>query len=569
MSLTACLAAACAPPPPPRPNVLLVTLDTTRADRLGCYGNVRATSPNLDALAREAVLYTEARATSSWTLPALAALALLLAIGHLVAAQASPRSAGRALLDLEALALAPALGCGLASSITFLSLFFGLGPPRWWFFGALALALLAWHLAPGRSAGRSPVPRSPERAMSRPLAALAITTLAVAAVLFLMWNDARPDGRWDAYAIWNARARLLHRAPGDIATVLHRTQLGHPDYPLFLPAAIAAQFGILGNDSASSSALTSFSFLVGAGLLSFVLLRRVGPPALAAGGTALIWSTPFLVDLGQAQMADLPSGYLFLAALGGLALRLDRTNLPGPITTFAAASLALLAWTKNEGLVLAALLVILFVLCRRGREPHREGRQPPRQRALLAVGTLATVLPLSSLILFKLSWAPANDLLSQLQGEQLLHDLTDPERWLASIAGFATELINWPRWGLLWPLVAAIAACFLRRKTTWDALPARFMTLALAGAVLAWCSMYVATPRVQEWHMAMSLDRLLSQLAPAIVVWALSTPVRKYASVWSRDLRARQGGRPQATSEQLPPRHLPPCNQRRPTAPPK
>ena len=57
-----------------RPNVLLITLDTTRADHLSCYGYFRQTSPNLDKLAAESVLYTRAIATSSWTLPSHASL---------------------------------------------------------------------------------------------------------------------------------------------------------------------------------------------------------------------------------------------------------------------------------------------------------------------------------------------------------------------------------------------------------------------------------------------------------------------------------------------------------------
>ncbi len=57
-----------------RPNVLLVTLDTTRADHLGCYGYPRATSPNLDDLAREATVYTRAIAPGTWTLPSHASL---------------------------------------------------------------------------------------------------------------------------------------------------------------------------------------------------------------------------------------------------------------------------------------------------------------------------------------------------------------------------------------------------------------------------------------------------------------------------------------------------------------
>jgi len=56
------------------PNILLITLDTTRADRLGCYGYPLGTSPALDALADQSVVYTRAVSTSSWTLPAHASL---------------------------------------------------------------------------------------------------------------------------------------------------------------------------------------------------------------------------------------------------------------------------------------------------------------------------------------------------------------------------------------------------------------------------------------------------------------------------------------------------------------
>lgn len=50
--------------PPPKltdgPSVLLVTLDTTRADHLGCYGYSKRISPNLDRFADSAVLFTKA-----------------------------------------------------------------------------------------------------------------------------------------------------------------------------------------------------------------------------------------------------------------------------------------------------------------------------------------------------------------------------------------------------------------------------------------------------------------------------------------------------------------------------
>ena len=48
-------------------NLLLVVLDTTRADHLSCYGYGRATSPTVDGLAREGVLLQDAYAQSSLT----------------------------------------------------------------------------------------------------------------------------------------------------------------------------------------------------------------------------------------------------------------------------------------------------------------------------------------------------------------------------------------------------------------------------------------------------------------------------------------------------------------------
>ncbi|MBK7874206.1 MAG: sulfatase-like hydrolase/transferase [Planctomycetes bacterium] len=60
--------------PDPRPNVLLVTLDTVRADRLGCYGYAKARTPNLDALAARGVRFERAYASTPYTLPSHATL---------------------------------------------------------------------------------------------------------------------------------------------------------------------------------------------------------------------------------------------------------------------------------------------------------------------------------------------------------------------------------------------------------------------------------------------------------------------------------------------------------------
>ncbi|MCC6794394.1 MAG: sulfatase-like hydrolase/transferase [Candidatus Hydrogenedentes bacterium] len=59
---------------PPKPNIVLVTLDTTRSDRLGCYGYALARTPNIDFLATEGVRCTNAVTTAPITLPAHASI---------------------------------------------------------------------------------------------------------------------------------------------------------------------------------------------------------------------------------------------------------------------------------------------------------------------------------------------------------------------------------------------------------------------------------------------------------------------------------------------------------------
>ena len=53
-----------------KPNVVLITLDTTRADHLGCYGYSPPTTPNADALAARGVLFAHASSVAPLTLPA-------------------------------------------------------------------------------------------------------------------------------------------------------------------------------------------------------------------------------------------------------------------------------------------------------------------------------------------------------------------------------------------------------------------------------------------------------------------------------------------------------------------
>ena len=62
------------PPDNPQQNIILIIIDTLRADHLSCYGYHRNTSPGIDSLASEGTIWLNAQAQAPWTQPAHATI---------------------------------------------------------------------------------------------------------------------------------------------------------------------------------------------------------------------------------------------------------------------------------------------------------------------------------------------------------------------------------------------------------------------------------------------------------------------------------------------------------------
>ena len=58
----------------PRPNIIIFMMDTQGARNMSCYGYHRKTTPNIDAIAAEGVLFENHFVTSPWTLPVHASI---------------------------------------------------------------------------------------------------------------------------------------------------------------------------------------------------------------------------------------------------------------------------------------------------------------------------------------------------------------------------------------------------------------------------------------------------------------------------------------------------------------
>ena len=74
-AIAALAVVSCAPAPASaRPNVVVIVMDTTRADRCSVTGYARPTTPHLEAFARDAVTFRQAWSPAGWTAPAHASL---------------------------------------------------------------------------------------------------------------------------------------------------------------------------------------------------------------------------------------------------------------------------------------------------------------------------------------------------------------------------------------------------------------------------------------------------------------------------------------------------------------
>ncbi len=431
-----------------------------------------------------------------------------------------------------ALASAPGAGFGLISVTFFYWVFAGLSPP-----GALSLAVLSAGLAIALATPvycrreRLPWPAGvsiTRRGSRGRRAALVAVAIAAAVGLGLLVRTlpqaaaSKPFGGFDATAIWNVRALFLYRANGDLGEIFSGLKHGHPDYPLLLPASLAGQYSLLGGENVAIPQLTSLLFTLAAGAALFMAVTRLSSPAVAVAAVAVYWATPVVWRWTYDQVADIPLSYLLLMAVLSLSSQLDADRGRRLPPVLAGLFLGLLAWVKNEGVVQAALLAAAFAVLWWRRVRHTgagAGRDAWRRPLWIVAGALPVLI---ALVLFKVTWSPVNETARFLGGG--LDKALTLDRWLVVARAYGRELAPWSgavSWGLLWPALALCAVAFRRHRVA-GGLSLRLFDVALVLTFGLSVVAYVLTPDKVQWHLDTSLKRLLLQLTPLAMAWAVA-----------------------------------------------
>ena len=326
---------------------------------------------------------------------------------------------------------------------------------------------------------------------------------------------AAPHGQWDAWAIWNQKARFLFRG-GDEWTAVLAIDWSNPSHPLLVSTAVARLWAYAGAELTIVPAMLGMVF--GAAIVAAVMgaldVRRTR--AWIAGSVLLAPGT--FVQQVASQQADVPFAFFMVTTL--IVLRADRIaswlesrDGRGPLL-LAGTLVSLAAWTKNEGalLVVASALFVTWMVIRGGRS---------RRMTWWVVGAAPVLL---TLVWFKLFVAPV------------------PPPYLSEAPTFATfaerlfgperramvDALIWQRvsaWG--GPLATGVVPLGLLAvaltAVTRTGRSARVMLTAVGIMLVGYYGIYLLTQLDVEWLVSTTFDRLMVQIWPVLVLAAFLT----------------------------------------------
>jgi hypothetical protein len=412
-------------------------------------------------------------------------------------------------------ALSVGLGLGLGSSFFFLWISILKQPQaRYAYFEMVLFALallLTWHIRrQKKTKGNAPppfigiyVPAIP-RVISLSFYFLCGSSL----MSFIFISLGNLHGRWDAWAIWNLRARFLFRAGTnwtDAFTDL--LQWSHPDYPLLLPGLVAKCWAFIGSETVLVPILISSIFTFTTLLLLFSSLSILrGKNYAFLAGIGLLASFQF-IRFGASQCADIPLSFFILACIALFALY-DFQNEPNKnLVILAGAMVGMALWTKNEG-----ILFLIAVLTGRIVAAMRTNRFRTYLQEMFSFGI--GLLPfLAVCAFFKLTYAASSDFFAAENIDRLPATLGDWPRYTQVAKLYLSKLIRFEN-GLL--VLAFLFLVLIGVDKFGEKKSKVFASLITLWVMYGgYYFVFILSPYDVRWHINTALNRLLLQLWPA------------------------------------------------------
>jgi hypothetical protein len=358
--------------------------------------------------------------------------------------------------------------------------------------------------------------------------AFVVVAAAALAVPVIEYLAAAPHGQWDAWAIWNQKARFLYRA-GDGWTVSMALSWAQPGHPVLVSASVARLWAYAGGELTAVPALLSgvYGATVVAVVMGALNVRRTR--AWVAGSVLV---APFAFShLVAAQTADLPVAMLVVASLAmlrqddALVWRDHRRARSAMLLAGVLGGLAM--WTKNEGAVflLASGLLVAWIALRHGHARDMLWWAAGAAPILAVVAWFKLILAAAAPPVYGPSTTAAalGYLLSPDRHERVI-DLMWP-----LFLGWGGP---WARWSLPLAMCAALAMALTPAGRS-----GRGILMVVALMLIGYYSAYLVSSMELVHLVTTTYERLIMQVWPAMILAAVSVGEPAAAA-----LPARVGG---------------------------
>ncbi len=321
-----------------------------------------------------------------------------------------------------------------------------------------------------------------------------------------------PYGFWDAWSIWNLKARYLFRAAeGWTGIFAKELNFSHPDYPLFLPLTIVRGWLYSGKENLwvpiVAGILPSFALLCS--LYGGIRTQRGTISALLAILTMI--ATPFYFVMTVSQYADVLLSLAFLCSIIFITQSFKEPD-PG-LLTLSGMIVSLSAWIKNEGLLFC--VVIFFCFCLENYLRTRSFLELKNSIKFFLKGALPALI---ILFFFKAWYAPKNDLFEAGFNYGNILDVERIKMVFFLMANALAVFGKWRNiaWGFFNPM-ALMGAYLLIKGMLANCREGLFFFLVITLMSVSYFFVYVFTPHDVQWHIETSAGRLLFHLWPCFI----------------------------------------------------
>lgn len=436
------------------------------------------------------------------------------------------------------LPLGAGLGLGLSSCSFFVWLLMFQGHVAWYFTAEISVLICVIGILLLRLRRRAPRGLEVDicdRNASGPLVLPTVCFLTVFLYRFvcaIRQGLASPHGGWDAWAIWNQRARFIFRSAEHWKDAFS-VKWSLLDYPLFLPISVArAWYGVKCDTVGVPIAIAVF-FTMATALLLFASVSLMRTPVRGGLAGLVLLQTPFFMSHGMSQYADVPLAFYLLATFALFCAHFKLGGHRPGLMVMSGMAAGLAAWTKNEGSVFLVLFVgvhFLVTVRSAGTRSYVAEVKP------FLLGVIPVMV---ALIWFKIWLSPGSYLLRVSDGQTALDRLLSVSRYRTILAALGKWTLTFGEWHKgesvpfnPVPALLVLLAYLGLRFVPEERKPLKICFVVLGLQLIGYVLVYGITPCPLRWQIACSMNRVLLQLWPSFlflcfVVFPSSSDLRK------------------------------------------